>query len=88
MDDRGASSVCSYAIGAAGAGTVKNVNISNNIIEGMLDYGIVLVATSIEDFIISNNIFMDVPIGINATDWGNLIINGNRFANCTYPMNK
>jgi hypothetical protein len=87
-DDRVANSVCSYAIGAAGAGTVKNVSIFNNMIEGMLDYGIVLVANSIEDLIISNNMFKDVPVGIEATDWSNLIIHSNRFTNCKYPMNK
>lgn len=88
MDDRGASSLCQYAIVVVGTGTIKNVNIFNNTMEGMLNSGIEIVATSIEDFIISNNIFIDHPIGINATDWSNLIINGNRFTNCAIPMNK
>jgi len=86
MDNRGANAVCSYAIGSSGAGTVKNVNISNNTIEGMLDYGIIMAATANDNFILSNNIIIDVPAGIVADDGDDIQITGNKFVSVTTPI--
>ena len=53
----------------------------------MLDYGIVMVGTENDDFLITNNIIIDVPVGINASDGNDIVIRGNKFKTCTTPIN-
>ena len=86
LDDRGANALIQYAIVGSGAGTIKNVNISDNVMEGILETGVTFVATTMSDFKISNNLFIDIPVGIRFTEGDDIQITGNKFVLCTTPI--
>ena len=86
-DDRGASAWCSYAVlnSGATAGTVKNISITDNIMEGMLNGGVYLGPSS-DNFNIANNTIIDVPTGVTCDDGDDVMIQGNNFRSCTTPI--
>jgi hypothetical protein len=86
-DDRGANSWSYNGIFDYSAGTTKNITVSENIFEGMLNRGIYLVAIA-DNYTISNNQFVDIPTGIHAdvTHCDDLVIDGNRFNTVTTPI--
>lgn len=88
MDDRGASAKNIYAVGTfvpTSLGTIKDITISSNIMEGMLTGGILLQGTS-DNVSIINNIITDVPTGITADDGNDVFILGNKFTTNTTPI--
>jgi len=88
LDDRGASALTTSGVFVNSDGCSK-VNITGNIAEGMLEDFVRFTngSAAISDFIIANNLIVDIPTGIRAEIGNDLQILGNRFVSCTTPIN-